>query len=180
MTRQGEEPIPSRSQLFPHLNTRISVPYDRAVNPVTGTNWEGVGIIPDVAVSADQALETAHLMALRGVRDGEIDPRRKFDLDWAIAELESVLHPVTVDSEVLASYVGTYGPRSLSMRDGQLFYQRAPGPPLRAIPMNATLFRFEGVSNFRLEVVLDESGQPVKLVGQFDNGRTDESPRSGG
>lgn len=38
---------------------RISIPYGRAVNPITGTNWEGVGVKPDIEVSADKALEVA-------------------------------------------------------------------------------------------------------------------------
>ncbi len=49
-----------------------------------------------------------------------------------------------------------------------------------AIPMSETLFRFEEIGYFRLEVVLDESGRPLKLVGHYDNGQTDESPRTGG
>jgi len=38
---------------------RISIPYGRAINPITGTNWEGVGVIPDIEVSAEKALEIA-------------------------------------------------------------------------------------------------------------------------
>lgn len=43
------------------------IPTGRAVNPITNTNWEGKGIQPDVKVSAQQALKTAHLTALKGV-----------------------------------------------------------------------------------------------------------------
>ena len=32
---------------------------------MTKTNWEGTGVKPDVAVPADHALHTAHLMALK-------------------------------------------------------------------------------------------------------------------
>jgi len=35
------------------------VPGGRARNPITGTNWEGVGVIPDVAVPAENALKAA-------------------------------------------------------------------------------------------------------------------------
>src|SRR5579871_1204 len=42
----------------------IGVPSGRAINPITKTDWEGTGVEPDVKVSADQALPTAHLMAL--------------------------------------------------------------------------------------------------------------------
>lgn len=37
----------------------IGVPFARAINPVTKTNWEGTGVEPDVDVPADQALEKA-------------------------------------------------------------------------------------------------------------------------
>jgi hypothetical protein len=30
----------------------ISVPHARSVNPITGTNWEGTGVVPDVQVTA--------------------------------------------------------------------------------------------------------------------------------
>lgn len=45
----------------------VSVPFLRAVNPITRTNWEGVGVEPDVATPADQALERALELA-RGAR----------------------------------------------------------------------------------------------------------------
>ena len=35
------------------------IPGGRARNPITGTNWEGVGVTPDVAVSSDNALKAA-------------------------------------------------------------------------------------------------------------------------
>jgi C-terminal processing protease CtpA/Prc len=37
----------------------IFIPTGRAINPVTGTNWEGVGVVPDVKISADDALDKA-------------------------------------------------------------------------------------------------------------------------
>ncbi len=37
----------------------MSVPFMRACNPITGTNWEGVGVEPDLRCAADQALEAA-------------------------------------------------------------------------------------------------------------------------
>ena len=45
---------------------RIAVPYARTINPITKTNWEGVGVIPDIKISADKALEKAKEMAAIG------------------------------------------------------------------------------------------------------------------
>jgi hypothetical protein len=41
----------------------LSVSYGRPEHPKTGTNWEGVGVKPDVEVPADQALERAQALA---------------------------------------------------------------------------------------------------------------------
>ncbi len=35
------------------------VPSGRAINPITRRNWEGTGVVPDVEVNANLALETA-------------------------------------------------------------------------------------------------------------------------
>jgi hypothetical protein len=41
----------------------IRVPYGRPINPITKTDWEGVGIIPDVKVPASEALAAAEKLA---------------------------------------------------------------------------------------------------------------------
>jgi hypothetical protein len=42
----------------------VMVPTGRAINPVTKSNWEGVGVEPDIAAPADSALTVAHREAL--------------------------------------------------------------------------------------------------------------------
>jgi hypothetical protein len=37
----------------------VFVPTGRAINPITGTNWEGVGVVPEVKVAAAEALDAA-------------------------------------------------------------------------------------------------------------------------
>lgn len=61
LTRGGANPG-SRYRVAEHL--QVFVPSGQAVNPKTGTNWEGVGVIPDLAVDADSAFDTAYRLAL--------------------------------------------------------------------------------------------------------------------
>jgi retinol-binding protein 3 len=65
-TRGGAHP----GGLFPldppwGAHVAVAVPTGRAINPVTGTNWEGSGVAPDVAVPPEAALRWAHADALR-------------------------------------------------------------------------------------------------------------------
>jgi C-terminal processing protease CtpA/Prc len=46
----------------------IGVPFARAINPITHTNWEGVGVKPDIVVPADDALATAQKLLLEKPR----------------------------------------------------------------------------------------------------------------
>jgi peptidase S41-like protein len=66
----------------------VWVPTGRAINPITKTNWERVGVRPDIAVASDQALRVAHLAALRGLRQQASDPERQQALDRAIGDVE--------------------------------------------------------------------------------------------
>jgi C-terminal processing protease CtpA/Prc len=62
-SRGASNPVEER--VYPELSINISLPVSRATHPVTGTNWEGVGVEPDVEVAAEKALDTAHGLALR-------------------------------------------------------------------------------------------------------------------
>lgn len=40
-----------------------TIPYARAINPVTDTNWESTGVVPDIPMPAQDALVHAHELA---------------------------------------------------------------------------------------------------------------------
>ena len=44
------------------------IPTGRAINPVTGTNWEHVGVKPEVSVPAEEALSAAFSAAIEALR----------------------------------------------------------------------------------------------------------------
>jgi C-terminal processing protease CtpA/Prc len=54
----------------------IGVPFARAVNPISKTNWEGTGVEPDVKVPADQALDVARKMAEEQLRKDKDQPKK--------------------------------------------------------------------------------------------------------
>ena len=58
-----------------------------------------------------------------------------------------------------------------------LYYQREGRPKYRMIPMANDLFRFDEIYYFRLKVEKDDNGDPTALVGLYDNGRSDRSPK---
>jgi C-terminal processing protease CtpA/Prc len=70
-----------------HDHFMVFVSTGRAVNPVTKTNWEGVGVKPDIAVKPGEALRVAHVEALKKIIESvKDDPDRKAALERALDE----------------------------------------------------------------------------------------------
>lgn len=76
VTGGGAHPFAYR-RVHPHF--ALDVPEGKSINPVTGGNWQGVGVKPDVPVPADQALDRALDLARAAIVKGRsasaLDPR---------------------------------------------------------------------------------------------------------
>ncbi|WP_327010283.1 S41 family peptidase [Dactylosporangium sp. NBC_01737] len=64
VTRGGAHPT-ARHPISATLE--VAVPHARSINPVTGTNWEGTGVAPDIATPAAEAMTVAYRLALEHV-----------------------------------------------------------------------------------------------------------------
>lgn len=59
----------------PTMKVRLSnqiaayIPYGRSINPITKTNWEGVGVQPEIIVDKALAFKTAYALAIKELRD---------------------------------------------------------------------------------------------------------------
>ena len=153
------------------------MPQGRAINPITETNWEGTGIVPDIETPVSEAIEVAHLDALTTLRNrqmaaGEENPM----LDWAIAEMQARQNPVVVSRSLLGKYAGNYGPRQLVLQDDGLYYRRGDSAPRKMIPITEDTFFVDGVNGFRIKMIR-EGNKAVALEGQYLAGHTDRNER---
>ncbi len=155
----------------------MRIPFARAVNPISKTNWEGTGVEPDLKVPAAQALARAHLLALEKLAAREKDSRTKGVYQWALDGLNAELNPATVTPETMKSYAGSYGPRKILFEDGSLFYQREGRPKMKMVPMSEDYFCFAEVPEFRLKIVRTD-GKVSGIEGWYDDGTMDADPRT--
>jgi hypothetical protein len=158
-------------------NFIVRVPFGRAVNPVSNTNWEGTGVEPDVKTTKDLAFNTAYMLALDSLIKTEENEDIKAELQWAHMGLKAKLEPVKLDTKTMQAYVGTYGPRTIILENGTLYYQREERPKMKMIPMDEDLFFFDDISYFRLKVIM-ENGKAIAVEGQYDNGKVDRNERT--
>lgn len=175
-TGGGAHPVERR--VFENLNIAMSVPFGRAVNPITGTNWEGTGVEPDLKVPADHALLVARIEATKHLMEKATDETKKRQYAWALQGLEVERNPVTLNAAALNAFVGVYGPRKISLENGILYYQREGRPKYKLMPMGEDAFMLDGLDYFRLKFNRDDAGLVMELVGMYDNGETDSHKRT--
>ena len=76
----------SRRRLNAHF--MMNVPTGRSINPVTKTDWEGVGVAPDIAVPAKKALVVGQVQLLKQLLAGETDPQGRRRMSSCLEDLE--------------------------------------------------------------------------------------------
>jgi retinol-binding protein 3 len=67
----------------------VFVPHAHAENPITKTNWEGTGVLPDIAVDPKDGLTIAYTMALKKQIERTSDTERKAMLEQIVKEQEA-------------------------------------------------------------------------------------------
>ncbi|MBV6652664.1 MAG: S41 family peptidase [Mameliella sp.] len=153
----------------------VWVPTGRAINPITKTNREGTGVKPHIEVPADDALMTARIKAIEKLL-AEADEEAQSQYQWALDGLKAQQTEVQLDDKTMQSHAGKYGPRTVFMENGQLYYQRDGRGKYRMIPMSEDTFWFEEIDFFRLKV-MKEDGEVKGLMGLYNNGATDQNKR---
>lgn len=65
------------------------IPFAQGRNPVTGTNWEKVGVVPEIKASITESLIEAQKLALENLISAAQDPADKAALNGALARLKA-------------------------------------------------------------------------------------------
>lgn len=150
-----------------HLNMELKVPYARAVNPITGTNWEGVGVKPDIEAFYGKSFNVAYLEAVKGVRAKETNVFKVERLDWVIMGLQAKLNPITIDEEILEGYVAKYGDYDISLNEGVLYIQQGGYTKVELKPLSETVFQWGDLDYLRIEFRKDQ-GKPTNSLYALD------------
>jgi hypothetical protein len=163
---------------YPDLGIEIFMPDGRSYDPLTGEDWEGTGVEPDVEIEAGRALQAAHIMALDALLAATTEHAGRFRLDWARRGLQAEQSPVILDQQDLQRYVGTYGERRVFREGNTLIYQRENRPEYRLSPLGDHWFALQGLDYFRIRFEAEADGRMGKLVGVYDDGSESVSERT--
>jgi hypothetical protein len=136
----------------------LSVSYNRPINPISGTNWEGVGVQPDIVVSGEQALDAALVAALDHLSGAaDVTAQRLAEYRWAKTAIEGRLHPPVIDPARMRAWAGTFGTIELKATDAGLRFYRSDRPKrpqgIVMVPLDGQgLFGIAGYDDLRARV----------------------------
>lgn len=154
----GVAPIPGGFRIF--------ISGGSPINPITGKNWEGTGVVPDIAVPAADALTTAQVRALDAILAADA---KRMDADWA----RQALNPPGKPAASLSAYAGNYGPLSVTLTDGRLEVRRGRRPPQVLSPLGGDLFTVANDSQMHFTFERDAAGKVIAIeqAGAFSPGQ---------
>ncbi|HUR80443.1 MAG TPA: S41 family peptidase [Thermoanaerobaculia bacterium] len=153
------------------LGLAFSVSAGTASHPKTGKGWEAVGVQPDIPTDAAKALDVAHAAALRSLESKTTTSEtQKRAIRSALLKLDPPKAP-----EKAAEYIGKYGVREVSLREGALWFQRTGGSggPLRQTAPDQ--FSLNGDVTVTFE--RDDKGAVQSMKIRMPDGRVESAAR---
>ena len=153
----------------------LSISYGRPLHVVTNTNWEGVGVKPDIECDPVASLDMAESLALKRLAElPGTPPGTLTEYKWALTAVEARLRPVNFASAQLTAWSGRfqsvdYGEVKVDFEGGVLWLERPGRPRARLSPLTASgIFAIEGSELLRAHL----TGKTIELLW-----RDDPSPR---
>lgn len=129
----------------------VQVPIGQIREPLTGTDFETVGVQPDRVTPSWQALSVAHEMALERLAGLSPDS----DAAWFLPVVKARLSSPTDHTDLYRRAEGQYQGRQLIVENGALVYRWRDRFTLRLEPLGDDLFAVEGTSDYRFHLVSD-------------------------
>jgi hypothetical protein len=132
----------------------VNMPSGQAINPVTGTSWEGVGVKPDIPVAAAAALSQAHRLAIERLSAATADPLSRSMLDAVAMKLEAIEQAESgrvsrlANVELLGDYAPAVGRGTtvhILEKDGRLVRHVDGVADRELVYLNGNRYRLEGL-----------------------------------
>jgi len=133
----------------------VNIPFGEVKDPITNTDFERKGVVPDVLCKSEEAVNTSHILALQKLSSKNKDASN--NLEWFIPIIKNRQKTVSVDAEILKSYQGKYGKVELKYENNNLYYKWNNIATLLLIPLEQDLFLLDGVDDFRIKIVSENN-----------------------
>lgn len=136
------------------------------VSPVTGRNWEGSGVAPDVPVPQHEALRAAQALALEAALARGLSGADAEDARWALDALRAPAQPAQADP----AYLGDYGRIRIERDQARLALRNGKRPPQALTRLQPDLYYLGDDPSVRVRFERDRDGRVAALQLQRPDG----------
>ena len=151
----------------------MMIPTSVNINAITKTNWQGVGVIPDILIPAARSFSAAQAKAHHELSLLTKDTTLKYKYQWQALSFHSKAYPLKADTTGFKALTGNYADnRTITLEGSDLYYQRiGVGKKIKLVQLNAETFELEGAEYFRIKFL--KNG----LEGLYDDGTVEFSKK---
>jgi hypothetical protein len=154
-----------------HEGFIIVLPTGYADHPVTGGNWEGRGVEPDIPVPEEEALKVAHVHALEQLIEQAKESGKIRYLEWVLERTRVKYTPLNIDEKILSSYVGQFRDYKVELKDGILYMKGDdPRDDWKMTALTETLFAVDDEYNARFVMEGEDKASSFVFIHR-DSGR---------
>lgn len=147
----------------------VQVPIGEAKGPVSKSDFEGVGVKPDIAVAAHMAANVAHRNILEALI--KLRPQESTNYSWILPKIEAGMHPQILTAAEQEALAGQYEGRRIIVEGNTIWYRWGSRFQVRLLPLATDLLGLEGVKDFRFQVIR-QNGKISGLRRIYANGNS--------
>lgn len=149
------------------------IPYSAAVHPNATTNWESIGLKPQLETPQGQALETAVELAIKNLLTTEKSKIQKdkntyrlTSLEWESNRLTDLKKAYQLSDQEIKEFIGNYASREITAKGAELFYQLKNPDRIkrRLIPVSKDEFLIEGLDEYRIKFNRNKKTNKVESI----------------
>jgi hypothetical protein len=146
----------------------VTIPVGEVKDPITNTDFEGKGVMPDVLCKSEEAVNASHILALQKLSLKNKDSVNS--LDWFIPIIKNRQKAAHIEPSILKSYEGKFGKSELKYENDNLYYNWNNMATFLLTPLDQDLFLLNGIDDFRIKVISDKNGvTEIKRI--YQNGQ---------
>ncbi len=166
----------------------IRIPTHRSFNLISKTDWEGVGVRPDVAISSDEALIKAQVVIFTERLANAKDEAEKQILQWNLNSIQNrellakqlQKETIIIAKDILIKYCGNYTvsdpsdrmmPFAVILKENKIYRHFDDSYEDALIPLSSTEFIINDDSARTIEFVSNKNGEMNELIISNQSGK---------
>ena len=153
-----------------------SIPFARSYNPVTKTDWEGTGVIPDVKVDAGNAFLKAQELIFTEQLQAAKNEKEKHKSEYYLRSLMTTKETENIPLNLLSQFTGPYPDVTIYLDKNKLFSKNNHNRNVSELKHIANnLFILE--ENAQIEFLKDSTGRYSSIKIYLNDGNVFEESK---